>query len=135
ILTSETWKQTSLATQGATADDENRLHWRQNRARLSAEQVRDSLLALSGKLDLTMGGPPAIQFISKGDATFNPGGNPAFLDYEHFDPDAPAALRRAIYRFLFRTVPDPFMDALDCPDGGYFTPTRSASTTAQQAFA
>src|SRR6185436_12293444 len=81
------------------------------------------------------GGPPAIQFVSRGDATFMPGGNPAFLDYEHFDPDSPAARRRAIYRFVFRTVPDPFMDALDCPDGGAATPVRSVSTTAVQAFA
>jgi hypothetical protein len=64
-----------------------------------------------------------------------PGGNPAFVDYAHFDPDSPTARRRAIYRFLFRTVPDPFMDALDCPDGGAATPARSSSTTAQQALA
>jgi hypothetical protein len=82
-----------------------------------------------------MGGPPAIQFLSRGDATFMSGGNPAFLDYEHFDPDAPAARRRAIYRFVFRTVPDPLMDALDCPDGGAATPVRGVSTTAVQAFA
>ena len=99
------------------------------------ERVRDTLLMLSGKLDLTMGGPAAVQFISRGDATFMPGGNPAFLDYEYFDPESPAANRRAVYRFLFRTVPDPFMDALDCPDGGAFTPMRSVSTTAVQAFA
>ncbi len=135
IVTSETWKQTSLAAPGRGADDDNRLLGRQNRTRLSAEEVRDSLLALSGQLDLTMGGPPAIQFIAKGDATFNPGGNPAFVDYEHFDPDSPAARRRAVYRFLFRTVPDPFMDALDCPDGGAATPVRGESATAQQALA
>jgi len=135
ILTSETWKQTTLAAHGAATDGDNRFLWRQNRQRLTAEEVRDSVLALSGQLDLTMGGPPAVQFIDHGDATFNPGGNPAFLDYEHFDPDAPAAHRRAIYRFLFRTVPDPFMDALDCPDGGAFTPVRSVSTTALQALA
>lgn len=156
IVTSETWKQTSLApwdndsenasrsdddyptgraSQGDTRDGDNRLLWRQNRPRLAGEQVRDTLLALGGKLDLTMGGPSAVQFISRGDATFMSGGNPAFLDYEHFDPDAPAARRRAIYRFLFRTVPDPFMDALDCPDGSTATPVRGVSTTAQQAFA
>ena len=135
IVTSETWKQTSLANQGAATDGDNPLLWRQNRPRLSGEQVRDTLLALSGKLDLTMGGPSAVQFNSRGDATFMPGGNPAFLDYQHFDPDSPAARRRAIYRFLFRTVPDPFMDALDCPDGGASTPVRSVSTTAVQAFA
>jgi len=135
IVTSATWQQTSVADQGAARDSDNRLLWRQNRSRLAGEQVRDTLLALGGKLDLTMGGPSAVQFISRGDATFMSGGNPAFLDYEHFDPDSPAARRRAIYRFIFRTVPDPFMDALDCPDGGAFTPVRGASATAQQAFA
>ncbi len=135
IVTSDTWKQTTLANQGAASDADNRLLWRQNRPRLTGEEVRDTILALSGQLDLTMGGPPAVQFISRGDATFNPGGNPPFVDYEHFDPDSPAARRRAVYRFLFRTVPDPFMDALDCPDGGAFTPVRSVSTTAVQAFA
>ena len=135
IVTSETWKQTTRANQGAASDSDNRLLWRQNRPRLTGEEVRDTILALSGQLDLKMGGPPAVQFISRGDATFNPGGNPPFVDYEHFDPDSPAARRRAIYRFLFRTVPDPFMDALDCPDGAAFTPVRSVSTTAVQAFA
>ena len=135
IVTSETWKRTSLAKQGAASDSDNRLLWRQNRLRLSGEEVRDTLLAVSGKLDLTMSGPSVVQFVSRGDATFKSGGNPAFLDYEGFDPDLPAARRRAIYRFLFRTVPDPFMDALDCPDGGTFTPVRSQSTTTVQAFA
>jgi hypothetical protein len=97
--------------------------------------VRDTLLVLSDKLDLTMGGPSAVQFMSRGDATFMPGGNPPFVDYEKFDPDSPAARRRAIYRFLFRTVPDPLMDALDCPDGSIATPVRTQSTTAVQAFA
>ncbi len=135
IVTSQTWKQTTLANHGAASDGDNRLLWRQNRPRLSGEQVRDTILFVSGKLDLAMGGPSAVQFNSRGDATFMAGGNPAFLDYEHFDPDSPAAGRRAVYRFLFRTVPDPFMDALDCPDGGAFTPVRSVSTTALQAFA
>ncbi len=135
IVSSETWKQTSLANQGTASDSDNRLLWRQNRPRLSGEQLRDTLLSLSGKLDLTMGGPPAVQFVSRGDATFMSGGNPAFLDYEHFDQDSPAARRRSIYRFLFRTVPDPLMDALDCPDGGASAPVRGVSTTAVQAFA
>jgi len=165
IVTSETWKQSSVTSEsvisnqseasrlsragsrntdslitddfqkGAASDPDNHYLWRQNRPRLSGEQVRDTLLALSGKLDLTMGGPSAVQFNSRGDATFMSGGNPAFVDYEHFDPDSPAACRRAIYRFIFRTVPDPFMDALDCPDGGTCTPVRSVSTTAVQAFA
>ena len=107
-----------------------------NRTRLTAEQLRDSLLHMSGQLDLTMGGPSAVQFVHRGKATFNPDcGAPAFLDYENFPPDAPENRRRAIYRFLFRTVADPLMDALDAPDGGALTPVRSQSTTAIQAFA
>jgi hypothetical protein len=135
IVTSETWKQTTLAREGMAGDSDNKLIWRQNRTRLSGEEIRDTLLALGGQLDFSMGGPPAVHFLSKGDATFKPNGNPAFVDYERFDTDAPAAHRRAIYRFLFRTVPDPFMDALDTPDGGAVTPVRDNSTTAQQAFA
>ncbi|MFT5131465.1 MAG: hypothetical protein ACI8W8_005101 [Rhodothermales bacterium] len=135
IVSSETWKQTTLANAGAESDSDNRLLWRQNRRRLAGEQLRDSMLALSGKLDLSMGGPSVLQFIARGDATFKPGGNPAFVDYAHLDPDSPAARRRAIYRFLFRTVPDPLMEALDCPDGGAVTPVRHVSTTPLQAFA
>ncbi len=135
ILTSRTWRQTTLASHGASIDTDNRLLWRQNRSRLTGEEVRDTVLALGCQLDTTMGGPAAVQFIDRGDATFNSGGNPAFLDYEHFDPDAPASRRRAVYRFLFRTVPDPFLDALDTPDGGAPTPVRGASSTALQAFA
>ena len=107
-----------------------------NRTRLTAEQVRDSLLQMSGRLDLTMGGPSVVQFVHRGKATFMPdGGAPPFLDYDNFAPDAPENRRRAIYRFLFRTVPDPFMDALDAPDGGSLTPVRGQSTTVFGAFA
>lgn len=40
------------------ADPENRLLWRMNLRRLDAETLRDSLIAVAGKLDATMGGPP-----------------------------------------------------------------------------
>jgi Protein of unknown function (DUF1549)/Protein of unknown function (DUF1553)/Planctomycete cytochrome C len=38
-------------------DSGNRLYWRANRHRMTAEQIRDSLLSVSGALDLKMGGP------------------------------------------------------------------------------
>jgi len=136
ILTSQTWRQSSISTAGAANDANNRLLWRMNRRRLTGEQLRDSVLAMSGQLDLTMGGPSVAQFVSRGDATFKPpGGAPAFLDYDSFPPDDPANKRRAVYRFMFRTVADPLMDALDCPDGGAITSVRNQSTTALQAFA
>jgi hypothetical protein len=57
------------------------------------------------------------------------------VDYVGFDADAPANYRRSVYRFLFRTLPDPFMETLDCPDGAQLAPARSASVTALQALA
>jgi Protein of unknown function (DUF1549)/Protein of unknown function (DUF1553)/Planctomycete cytochrome C len=137
IVTSETYRQSALdRADAAVRDPDNHLLWRMNRARLTAEQVRDSLVQTSGRLDLTMGGPSIVQFVHRGKATFMPvGGAPPFLDYDGFAPDAPENRRRAIYRFLFRTVPDPFMDALDTPDGGSLTPVRGQSTTVFGAFA
>lgn len=137
IVTSETYRQSvAHRADAASRDAENRHLWRMNRTRLTAEQLRDSLLQASGELDQTMGGPPAVQFIHHGKRTFMPeGGAPPLLDYDAFAPDAPENRRRAIYRFVFRTVPDPFMDALDAPDGGALTPIRGQSTTVFQAFA
>jgi hypothetical protein len=137
IVTSETYRQSAMdRADHAARDAENHLLWRMNRTRLTAEQVRDSLLQMSGRLDLTMGGPSVVQFVDRGKASFMPaGGAPPFLDYGGFAVDAPENRRRAIYRFLFRTVPDPLMDALDAPDGGSLTPVRGQSTTVFGAFA
>ncbi|MEZ5324351.1 MAG: DUF1553 domain-containing protein [Verrucomicrobiales bacterium] len=57
------------------------------------------------------------------------------LDYQNFDPDDPANLRRSVYRFVFRTVPDPLMQALDCPDASQLAAKRENSATALQALA
>jgi len=137
ILTSETYQQVVVDSPAAAQiDADNRLLWRMNRARLSAEQFRDSLLQLSDQLDLQMGGPPVLQFSDRGAATFKPAdGSPPYVDYEGFSVDASAHRRRSVYRFLFRTVPDPLMDALDCPDGGAMTPVRTMSSGAPQALA
>jgi Protein of unknown function (DUF1549)/Protein of unknown function (DUF1553)/Planctomycete cytochrome C len=143
IVTSETFRQSSQGKDLKNSlrpevlkDSDNRLLWRMNRTRLTGEMVRDAMLQMSGRLDLKMGGPSATQFKHKGGDTFMPGGGaPAFIDYEHFDPDSPENARRAVYRFIFRTLADPLMDVLDCPDGGAMTPVRSCSTTALQALA
>jgi hypothetical protein len=57
------------------------------------------------------------------------------LDYASYDWDAPGAGRRSVYRFLFRTLPDPFMDVFDSADASQLTPTRNASITPLQALA
>ena len=59
ILLSSTWQQSSQDNPAHhEADPENRLLWRMNRRRLSFEEMRDSLLAVGGRLDTTIGGPP-----------------------------------------------------------------------------
>ena len=72
IMTSATYRQSSRST--VPVEPDNRLLSHMNRTRLTAEQLRDSLLQLSGQLDLTMGGPSAVQFVHRGKATFNPDG-------------------------------------------------------------
>ncbi len=129
LVLSATYRQTSThRAEPAKLDADNRLLWRMNRTRLDAESVRDSTLAVAGKLDLTMGGPAVRQFGFKDDHS------PVY-DYAAFDPDAPGAYRRSIYRFLVRSVPDPFMERLDCPDPSLQTPKRTTTLTAIQALA
>src|ERR1043166_4229049 len=58
ILLSETYQQSSVPSSSALArDPDNRLFSRQNRVRLEGEVIRDSLLAISGHLNQTVGGP------------------------------------------------------------------------------
>jgi hypothetical protein len=97
-----------------------------NRQRLEAEALRDAVLSMSGKLDRKMGGPSDQQFLFKDDHS------PVY-DYERFDADGPASHRRSVYRFIVRSVPDPFMECLDCADPSLLTPKRNATLTALQA--
>ena len=58
ILNSGTYRQSSLARPTeAAADPDNALYWRFPLRRLDAEAIRDSMLAVSGELDVTAGGP------------------------------------------------------------------------------
>jgi mono/diheme cytochrome c family protein len=134
IVTSTTYRQVSAARaedDPATIQDiDNRLLWRMNRTRLDAESIRDAMLAVAGQLDLRMGGPSDRQFDLQPGSHVTP-----IIDYGKFDLDGPGANRRSIYRFLFRTLPDPFMESLDCPAGDTITPVRDNSVTVQQALA
>jgi hypothetical protein len=111
-------------------DPDNRLLARMNRTRLDAECLRDAMLQASGRLDLRMGGPGDYQFDLQPGIHVTPR-----VDYTKFDVDSAAGRRRSVYRFLFRTLPDPFMDALDCPAGDQLTAARNNSVTVQQALA
>jgi mono/diheme cytochrome c family protein len=129
IVSSAVYRQSStVRSECAQIDADNRFLWRMNRRRLEAEAVRDAVLLVTGKLDPRMGGPSDQQFFFKDDHS------PVY-DYTRFDVDSPASFRRSVYRYLVRSVPDPFMECLDCADPSLLTPRRNATLTAQQALA
>ena len=133
IVTSATYRQAStvesreLMVEGERIDSGNALLWRQNRRKLEAEAVRDSLLAVAGKLDLKMGGPSFRDFI-----VTHPENSPHY-DYQLADPENPALHRRSIYRFLVRSQQQPFMNALDCADPSMLVEKRNQTLTPLQA--
>ena len=114
----------------SAVDADDRLLWRRAPIRLEAEEIRDAVLQMSGRLQLRMGGPSDRMFDLQPGIHVTPK-----VDYNKFALDSDAGSRRSVYRFLFRTLPDPFMDALDCPAGDQLTPVRNASVTVQQALA
>ncbi len=143
ILLSSTWQRASVVPRSTSAmpeahtdqtadaaavDSDNRLLWRMNRRRLDAESYRDSILQITGRIDLTMGGPGIQQFTQSKGAQATPK-----LDYDAFDWSSSEAARRSIYRVVWRGIADPFMESLDFPDLGLLPSKRGESVSALQA--
>ncbi|MDA0197002.1 MAG: PSD1 and planctomycete cytochrome C domain-containing protein [Bacteroidetes bacterium] len=127
IVTSSTYKQqTTHNAENHLIDSENTYLWRANRRQLEAEAVRDAVLAVSGKLDLRMGGPGFDAFRYEDDHS------PRYV-YKDYDAEDLSSFRRAIYRFVVRSMPDPFMSTLDCADPSQSVPVRNETVTALQA--
>lgn len=128
LVTSEAYRRSSAHdSENAAIDGENAFLWRANRRRLTAEEFRDSMLAISGALDRTMGGPSFQDFVIE-----KPQHSPHYQYHLH-DPDDPKAHRRSVYRFVVRSQPQPMMTTLDCADPSMSVPERDESTTALQA--
>lgn len=110
-----------------TKDPNNMLYSRFPRKRLDAEVIRDSMLSISGLLNLKMGGegvmPPlpqeVIKTLLKGQWTVS----------EHRSDH----MRRSIYTFARRNLRYPMLDVFDRPDAGASCAKRECSTTALQA--
>jgi len=111
-------------------DPDNRLLWRAHRTRLDADSYRDAVMAISGRMDWTMGGPGIQHFSSSPGPQSTP-----VLDYTNFDWSRPGVARRTIYRVFWRGIPDPFMDAMDFPDLGMLAPVRGFSASPLQSLA
>lgn len=125
ILSSNTYRQSSRPHErGLAVDAESRLLWRFPPRRLDMEPIRDSILAVSGVLDLKMGGP--------GFLVFKPNTNYVRV-YDAKEEWGPGEWRRMIYAHRVRMAQDGVFGAFDCPDAGQPAPRRSRSTTAIQA--
>jgi mono/diheme cytochrome c family protein len=130
IVRSSAYRQSAAHSPTAgTMDRDNRLLWRMNRLRLDAESLRDAVLVVSGKLDTRMGGPGFDLFRFRDDHS---------PEYDHSALERihdPATYRRTVYRFVVRSVPNPFLDCLDCADANQNVPVRTTTLTALQALA
>lgn len=128
MVTSSVYRQASSSNSAAeSVDADNKYLWRMNRRRLEAEEIRDAVLFVSGKLNPEMGGPGFYLFeLEKTEHS-------PHYEYHKFNPDDPKSHRRSVYRFIVRSQPDPFMTTLDCADSSQSTPRRHETLTALQA--
>ena len=125
IVLSNTYMQSSRPTKkGLEVDVGCRLLWRFPPRRLAAEVIRDSILQVSGAIDLTMGGV--------GYEVFEPNTNYVRV-YNPKKEFGPSEWRRMVYQRKIRMEGDATFEAFDCPDGGQVCPKRTRSITALQA--
>ena len=116
MVLSKTYQQSSTGDAATvTADPENRLFGHANRRRLEAENIRDAMLAISGKLDQTAGG-----------ATYP---NTLAADYG-YQTDL---LRRSVYLPQFRNAIPELLEVFDAADPSTVTGRRNTSTVSQQS--
>jgi hypothetical protein len=108
IVNSAAYHQASFdGDDGKAADPENRLLWRQNRRRLEFEPLHDAMLAVSGSLTATLGGPPAPPFTGQ--------------------------TRRAVYSYVDRLEFPSVLAMFDVPNPATTCPARTATTVSTQA--
>ncbi|MFT5468883.1 MAG: hypothetical protein ACI8UO_003996 [Verrucomicrobiales bacterium] len=124
IVLTATYRQSSQFNSAAQAKDGDvRLLWRFPARRLEAETIRDTMLEVSGRLNLKAGGPGFDLFKSRG-------GLSGFPPIESFSGDG---LRRMIYAHKIRMERESVFGAFDCPDAGQSVSRRRQSTTPIQA--
>ena len=130
IVTSATYRQASLYEGVAMSKDAtNQYYWRMNRKRLEAEFIRDRILAVSGKLDLTPFGPAFRDFV------VDKSEHSPHYEYDQVDYRQPHLHRRTIYRFTVRSHLHPWLTTFDCADPSISIDKRTISTTPLQALA
>ncbi len=131
MMRSNTYQQSSQASEAVlTKDPENKLLARFFQKRLESELIRDSILAISGKLNKEMFGEGVYPRIDPD--IINTGSRPRWpLDAK----DDHSTFRRSIYIFVKRSVLLPMAEVFDCPVTVVPSPLRPSSTIAPQALA
>ena len=129
IVTSSTFQLSSAwDPRSAKIDPDQRLLWRWKPRRLEAEAVRDSVLALSGQLNLEMHGPSVYPTLTQ--AVLEGQSRPGEGWGESTEQQAS---RRSVYVFSKRSLAVPELEALDAPDTSSSCEQRRVSTTGPQA--
>jgi cytochrome c553 len=124
ILLSSTYRMSSNHdAKAAAADPENRLLWRANVRRLEAESIRDSLLAVSGLLDRTAGGPSLSHVKNRG----------YLFDHTSKDLTSYDTNRRSVYLPVIRNNLYAVFQLFDAPDPAVPTGDRATTTVPTQA--
>jgi len=127
ILLSATYAQASdYREAAATADNDNKLLWRYPRRRLESEAIRDSMLAVSGLLDPTMGGPGVFPAVPQGTE---------IQEGRHWRKSTGAAdeYRASVYIFARRLVRYPMLQSFDTPLAIESCGRRQETVTPDQA--
>ena len=130
ILTSHVYRQSSriVDEQAVARDPGNTLYWRQNMRRLEAEAVRDSVLAVSGQLNLEMHGPA---FFPKLAGEVVAGASKPGFGWGHSSLED--RNRRSIYTFVKRTMLVPLLETFDYTGTESPMGRRATTTVSPQA--
>ncbi|HEX6984223.1 MAG TPA: DUF1549 and DUF1553 domain-containing protein, partial [Planctomycetaceae bacterium] len=107
-------------------DADARLLWRFPPRRLTGEEVRDTMLAVAGRLDGRIGGPGfrLYEYVEDNVATYVP-----------LDEHGPETFRRAVYHQNARAARVDVLTDFDCPDPAFAASRRPTTTTPLQALA
>lgn len=126
IVTSATYKQSSSwNASNAALDPDNRLLWRMNRRKLEGEALRDAMLASSGELSESCGGPGVYPELP---SEISVAGKAWPVS-----SDARERHRRSVYIFVKRNLRYPLFSVFDAPDGNETCALRHQSINAPQA--
>jgi hypothetical protein len=124
-MTSQAYRQSAAwRAEPASKDAGSRWLWRFPPRRLTGEEIRDSLLHVSGQLDRTMGGPGFRLYDYQQDnvATYVP-----------LEIHGRETFRRAVYHHNARAARTDVLTDFDCPDPAFADPNRAQTTTPIQA--